>query len=412
MNKILVLGTAAVAMAAFSACSSDDVEGLNNGSAEKTTIKAVIADQSASRTYATNEGKATWAKGDQIYTLSTKNVYTNEGDDNTTEATFTGLTSADETSQYAVYPYISSAAASLNGSTLTYTFPESYDYSASTNAPMLGTLSNGAYTFQHLAGVLRIKYASLPAGTKSVKFEANVAITGEFTTTIDAHELAQNSTATGKSVTINLDAATTEAGEKDFYIPLPTGSYEGFKVSAIDASDNVLSSYTTYKTYKLNLGDIALFTINVETSGENVKEISAAKYVDTTTEGKATTWNFGDGWGIYCEKGSTYNTSSLNSVLFIKFGKGADFYLTAPSGKKITKVTFKGSTASTSSTGYIYKIYNSGVLGTSEYLFPIKTVGLITHTFVFDAPLEKLYMRFAGDTNPCVCFYVTYKDAE
>jgi len=399
MNKILVLGTAAVAMAAFSACSSDDVEGLNNGSAEKTTIKAVIADQSASRTYATNEGKATWAKGDQIYTLSTKNVYTNEGDDNTTEATFTGLTSAAETSQYAVYPYISSAAASWDGSTLTYTFPESYDYSASTNAPMLGTFSNGAYTFQHLAGVLRIKYASLPAGTKSVKFEANVAITGEFTTTIADHEL-KSSTATGKSVTINLSEATTEASEKDFYIPLPTGSYEGFKVSAIDANSNVLSTYTTYKTYKLNLGDIALF--DLKTTGANyVSLLGNAGTIEKNTY-KAT---FSDGWEINNSQSKDY---SKTNTTWIKT-QAVQHTIVIPTGKAVTKVTFVGYSNSSGSNTNLTEFGGT----TMSYAFPKgnTTSNTATHTFVLSKPATNS-LTFTLDKTSILQIYITYKDAE
>jgi hypothetical protein len=395
-------------MAAFSACSSDDVEGLNNGSAEKTTIKAVIADQSASRTYATDEGKATWAKGDQIYALSTKNVYTNEGDDNTTEATFTGLTSAAETSQYAVYPYISSAAASFDGSTLTYTFPESYDYSASTNAPMLGTLSNGAYTFQHLAGVLRIKYASLPAGTKSVKFEANVAITGEFTTTIANHELAQNSTATGKSVTINLAEATTEAGEKDFYIPLPTGSYEGFKVSAIDANSNVLSSYTTYKTYTLKLGDIALF--DLKTTGTNVQEITA-KTTDTASKASSP-WYFGDNkdWIISNTGGKNYG--SANSE-YVKFSKDVDYTLSVPSGKAVTKITFVGYCNEDNYQSYIASLGGKTNYAATDIVFPKgKGSSTATHTIVFAEALTGDIVFKFGTKESCLKLYITYVDAE
>jgi hypothetical protein len=285
-------------------------------------------------------------------------------------------------------------------STLTYTFPESYDYSASTNAPMLGTLSNGAYTFQHLAGVLRIKYASLPAGTKSVKFEANVAITGEFTTTIANHELAQNSTATGKSVTINLSEATAEAGEKDFYIPLPTGSYEGFKVSAIDANSNVLSSYTTYKTYTLKLGDIALF--DLKTTGTNYVELlgTSGTFVEKTY--KAT---FSDGWEINNSKSKNY---SQTNTTWIKT-YNVQHTIVIPTGKAVTKVTFVGYSNSTGSNSNLTEFGGT----TMSYAFPKgnTTSNTATHTFVLSEPATSS-LTFTLDKTTILQIYITYKDAE
>jgi hypothetical protein len=260
-----------------------------------------------------------------------------------------------------------------------------------------------------------------------VKFEANVAITGEFTTTIADHELAQNSTATGKSVTINLSEATTEAGEKDFYIPLPTGSYEGFKVSAIDASDNVLSSYTTYKTYTLKLGDIALF--DLKTQGTNVKVLNKTTCVGTTdseadSKGYYTrTWNFGDGWGIYNKKTKIddlkalqYGSEGSSYENYMKMSKNQDFFITVPNGKQITKISFSASVNKDNTTSTVYTCYINNLgdktFSATDYVYLSKIIGIISeYTFVPKTGLTgDIKLRLGGNDQALMTITITYTD--
>jgi hypothetical protein len=415
-----------MAMVAVSACSSQEAEDLNNNTADKATITAVIA--TTSRTYAEDGGSATWAKGDQFYALSTGHIYTNEDADNAASATFTSSSSDAETSQYAVYPYFSAAVPSLSGENLTVTLPTEYEYTvtdntfnANTNSPMLGTLSGSTYTFQHLVGVLRLQYPSLPAGTKSVKFEANVRITGAYTTTVADHELKQDTETAGNAVTINLSEATTAAVENArFIIPLPTGSYAGFKVSAIDADGTVLSTYTTYKTYTLALGDIALY--DLKTQGTNVKVFNYSAYIDTTTDDTNSnykTWNFGDGWGIYNEKGKSIGQGQDKycTKQHLKMARDQDFFITVPTGKQITKINFSASLnkdlsdATTLGYGYIYKLGDKTFETTDYKYLPRDLKTLCEHTFVPETGLTgNVLIRFSGDGEGYILMTVTYTD--
>jgi hypothetical protein len=412
MNKILLLGTAAMAMVAVSACSSQEAEDLNNNTADKATITAVIA--TTSRTYAEDGGSATWAKGDQFYALSTGHIYRNEDADNAASATFTSSSSDAETSTYAVYPYFAEGTApALSGENLTVTLPTEYEYTvtdntfnANTNSPMLGTLSGSTYTFQHLVGILRLQYPSLPAGTKSVKFEANVRITGAYTTTVAAHELKQDSETAGNTVTINLSEATTADVENArFIIPLPTGSYAGFKVSAIDEDGTVLSSYTTYKTYTLALGDIALY--DLKTQGTNVKEISAA--TATCEKNAASPWTFGDDWTISSSK--TYSAGSSETAAYVKFS-ATEFTVNVPTGKKITKITFEGTGNDNDADSYISAIAGKTYTAT-DYVIPKgKGKGKFTsHTFVLSEPITDGTFKFTiGGKQACLKIYLTYTE--
>jgi hypothetical protein len=273
---------------------------------------------------------------------------------------------------------------------------------------MLGTLSGSTYTFQHLVGILRLQYPSLPAGTKSVKFEANVRITGDYTTTVAAHELKQDTETAGNAVTINLSEATTAAVENArFIIPLPTGSYAGFKVSAIDASDNVLSTYTTYKTYTLALGNIALFGLNNGTSGDNVVTLDAS-----STSPSSGTWEFGNGWILTSTKDYTASNG------YIKAGK-ATHTLTIPSTKKVTKVTIEGCPSSDGKTSYISSLTAnlssnesfSKEFSTTDYVMPKKGTYVYT-TFVLPEAATGSLSFAIGNTQSLIKVYLTCVDAE
>jgi hypothetical protein len=402
-----------MAMVAVSACSSQEAEDLNNNTADKATITAVIA--STSRTYAEDGGTATWAKNDQFYALSTGHIYTNNDADNAASATFTSSSSDAETSQYAVYPYFSAAVPSLSGENLTVTLPTEYEYTvtdntfnANTNSPMLGTLSGSTYTFQHLVGILRLQYPSLPAGTTKVTFEANVRITGAYTTTVADHELKQDSETTDNTVTINLSEATTADVENArFIIPLPTGSYAGFKVSAIDADGTVLSSYTTYKTYTLALGDIALF--DLKTTGTNYQEFSPSTYKSSSTD--KYTWYFGDNsdWSFTNTDTKTYSAGSSLGKNHIKIS-AVKYTVTVPEGKKVTKITFYGAANNDTDVTYLDNL-GSHSYGKGKYVFPAgKGSTFATHTIVLDEPYSDSFTFELGGKQGFINIYMTYTE--
>jgi hypothetical protein len=268
---------------------------------------------------------------------------------------------------------------------------------------MLGTLSGSTYTFQHLVGILRLQYPSLPAGTKSVKFEANVRITGAYTTTVADHELKQDTKTTDNAVTINLSEATTAAVENArFIIPLPTGSYAGFKVSAINADGTVLSSYTTYKTYELKLGDIALY--DLKTQGTNSVSLlgSGGTYAQ---DGSTRTATFNDGWVITNVKSKTYSAANTS---WVKYGN-SQHTITIPAGKAVTKITFDGYTNDSSATDYISEIGGT-TLASTDMVFPTKTSTAAYTIVLAEQATGSLTFTIGGEKQACLKLYITYTD--
>jgi hypothetical protein len=273
-------------------------------------------DESASRSDADDNGKFTWAKGDDIAVFSGSAVkkYNLSSGEGTNSATFSPVEQSAFTlaSQYAVYPY--NAEHALADNTLTVNLPSEYTYSiaedgsvvTNTNAAMLGTLEDGTFQFRHLAGVLRLMFDALPAGTKALKFETNSRINGKYEVEIagdEIPELKQDDAAVADGnniVTINLESALTKAQKNvRFMIPLPTGTYKGFKFSILDADGNILKNdndldlvYETttenemvrrqlgiYPTLYLNVSIDGVIESEVETAEDLKIALESGKYV-------------------------------------------------------------------------------------------------------------------------------------
>jgi hypothetical protein len=311
MNKISILGTAAVAMMAVTACSSQDFSEFFGAKSDDGAITAVLVDETAgSRSNATDEGKFTWAKGDQILVFGAAdgaNPYTNDGTDGDVTATFkpaSSMTVASENADltYAIYPYNANDKYVVGdeGGTksLIVNLPDKYEYEVvdgaivtNTNAPMLGTLEGDAYQFRHLASVIRLQFAKLPKEAKGIKFTANTRITGDFETAIvdgEAPELKQDAEETvaadveatstdvkgGNSVIVYFDKALEDAVENArFIIPLPTGTYAGFTVSVISDTDGTVLNDYTYTTKSTNtflrrsMGLYPTLSLNISVDG-------------------------------------------------------------------------------------------------------------------------------------------------
>jgi hypothetical protein len=421
MNKTFLVGSAVMAMFAVTACSSQN-EDLTVAEVETASIQAAIANN-GSRSNATDQGVFTWEKGDKIYTLADGVVYTNKSSESSAVATFT-TTATDVTgSQYAVYPYNADAPATLNDNKLTFTLPSEYEYTveddntiiANTNAPMFGTLTDGVYQFQHLAGALRLAIPTLPATAKTIKFVANTRIAGEFTADLSAEkpQLAQDEAAstTNNTVTISLSSALTSAvNNARVIIPLPVGEYAGFKVYVYDSSDNVLSAYTTLKTYNLGLQDLALYSLS--TQGANVAELSAN--TTSCSKGTASPWSFDGGWTITNSKSKTYGAGSGITKECIKYARNVEFTITIPDGKKVTKVSFSGyvNKANGTYTGYIYQIGSTTFGETKEFNGTDVTTASVSTIALKEPATGSLAFQFKGDTEGCLKIYLTYEDAE
>jgi hypothetical protein len=312
MKQLLTLGAAAIAVAAVTACSDQDFSDFAQSNSKKSTITAVINNESDSRAQADNDGIFTWSENDEISLFSSEGAsvaHVLESGQGTATATFTAKSDVASVSEddatYAFYPHHDAHKLSSDNK-LTVTLPEEYTYSTTsagviipnTNSPMLGKLnSENKYEFNHLAGALCLTFRTLPVGAAGVKFTANTRITGTFTATLgdDTPEITSASLtaasdatdADGKSITIKFPELTSAQTGTRILIPLPTGTYDGFTVSILNSSYEVLDglTFTSETSNKLARQDLARYKTLIISDGKLTVVSSDAKALKTALEG-------------------------------------------------------------------------------------------------------------------------------
>ena len=156
--------------------------------------------------------------------------------------TFGGDLEGETPSTVAVYP---AGIYALSTKTLTVSMPSSYDYVATlAKTPMIaqiaGSIDNLA--FKHIAALLKVSVANVPPTATQLVLETAENIAGDFVisdcTVADA--AITNAGGSGKSVTVNF-AATGTFTDKDFFIPIPTGTYDHFNLFLKDENGNKLA---------------------------------------------------------------------------------------------------------------------------------------------------------------------------
>ena len=216
--------TMAIATLLMSNCSQEEV--LNQVQGGTNTLTATI--EGASRSAVTDAGVFSWTSGDEI------SVY--NGEDFTTFTLSSGNAfTSNETitpSGVAIYP---AGSHTYNGTTTKVNMATSYSY-GSTNAPMVAEVTNTTLAFKHVGGLMRFIVKGMPSTATSFTFTANTGITGDFEVSDDVIT-ATTASESNKTVTINFTAEQYDAESMTFYIPLPTGTYEGYTVSIGDSQD-------------------------------------------------------------------------------------------------------------------------------------------------------------------------------
>lgn len=144
---------------------------------------------------------------------------------------------------YAAYPYSTSFAAS--GNAVTFEIPSTITYSAdATNMPMLGKISGDNVTFKAVGGLLKLIVYGVPSGSTRLEFAAKAQkINGSFAIA-DASIAAPVIATADKGATdntITIDYTGKYNANMVFYIPLPTGTIEGFDLTFNDAGNTTKS---------------------------------------------------------------------------------------------------------------------------------------------------------------------------
>lgn len=239
MKKIYLLGLLGCGL--LGSCSNEDIINGDRPAKGNYTIEATIGD-AQTRTSVDEAFDVQWSKGDKIgvYGGKVANVeFTLEGEGGTATGEFNG--NFEGTPTYAYYPY--SAGTSLSDKKLEMTLPTSYPYTGDSNGPMIGKYSGGAIAFKHLCGLLKVSINNIPSTATKFVLEAGSAIAGKASvadiSTADA-VLVPSETEAEVSKTVTVTLSETATSNKEFYFPLPVGTYESLKVSLRNETDEVL----------------------------------------------------------------------------------------------------------------------------------------------------------------------------
>ena len=302
-SKLFLTGLAIVVLT-MAGCQQDelvDSPALKGNTSIKASMEGVMT-----RSAVADNGTFSWVAGDQISVYTSKNRFktfetAGSGSGN---VTFTGDLESDETlaeSGYAVYP---AGDHSYTSSTLTLDLPAEYDYAdaytPNTNAIMIAAMNGDNLEFKHVGGVLCFSISNMPKDAAQFVFTANTPITGKFTVTTGEGEsyiatpAEADASSYGKTVTIKFPAVTADPSSEEamtFYVPLPTGTYDGFTVSIQKSDATELGKLTATASNVLNRADLGQFKVfDCATDmkiATTMDEVTAAFSNPTTTEGEA-----------------------------------------------------------------------------------------------------------------------------
>ncbi len=255
-----------------------------------------------------------WHKDDEIAVQTLdgteyKTIYLSTTDETgSASAIFTGTVTG-KIGDYALYPAFKTGGChSFTDTDISYDLPVHYNYkvegnifsktsngettypSNSTNMPMLGKINGNSISFTHIGGVVVIRIEKMPSATGKLTFTANEQICGKFsvedlvcsTPYIDnVHTAGENS----KSVLFDYDGATV-GSPGVFYLPLPTGSYSGVKISVeYDGAATQTVNYGNLYVARASINAIPLYTIDDKLSkfssiDGDVYTLNGHKFID------------------------------------------------------------------------------------------------------------------------------------
>lgn len=292
--------------------------------------KTTVEISGSSETY-----KTMWESGDVIK-INGSNYDANPDDSDARKATFTlsmnqgmGLGTGFNTLPYKAYfpaKIFTGSSASL---------PDSYDYTEGKyNMPMYAQSETTTLSFNNLCGVFRFSLTGNET-VKTITVTANENICGPFSvgTGTDGKFYAIANTEDSdsyKSVTINCGGDGVELSDtpKDFFIPLPPGTYtEGMTITvAGDGSEELPYTKTTVTDITIERNTVYTFVWNVKYLYQSEEKIVIWEnhYPESEFVLWSSTYRFGlDGHDSGSECIATFNATDWNQI------KTGTFYLLA-----------------------------------------------------------------------------------
>jgi uncharacterized protein (TIGR02145 family) len=261
---------------------------------------AAVMEDIQTRTAVTDQGIFTWSAGDKVWLEITANPGYVTG----TLSTGAGTGSANfaygsyfgDMTGKAIYPF--NTGHDISGDQLSVVLPATYDLGSNlgnTNAAMYGVETSGKIKFNHLAGVMRFNFRSVPAGVNKFVITLDKKINGTFTADLtEDHPVLQTESTSDeseKTITLNFDDLT-QTQDISIYVPLPLGTYTTLELALMD-DDETVWDYSNTITNTVNRKSLLLMpTVNVTGSisgdleggdvveGENPSDAQEGDYVD------------------------------------------------------------------------------------------------------------------------------------
>ena len=251
-NLMQVACMATAALTAFS-CSQEEFE--NSGRKGNITVNATFEGAGTdTRTTVNDEYKILWQDTDALglFCSNAESNYSNTkleyaSGAGQTSATFNGSKPRGETAVFSIYPYQQNM--SVSGNTLTMTLPATLtNYNGSSNGPMYAKVTNpdnlSALSFKHMAAMIKLTINKIPAEATTFKIIASNNIAGTCTVDLTAADPILTVASNGsKEITASF-TASNDIKSRNFYIPLPTGTYSSITAQLTNGSDKVYFTKT------------------------------------------------------------------------------------------------------------------------------------------------------------------------
>lgn len=251
-NLMQVACMATAALTAFS-CSQEEFE--NSGWKGNITVNATFEGAGTdTRTTVNDEYKILWQDTDALglFCSNAESNYSNTkleyaSGAGQTSATFNGSKPSGETAVFSIYPYQQNM--SVSGNTLTMTLPATLtNYNGSSNGPMYAKVTNpdnlSALSFKHMAAMIKLTVNKIPAEATTFKIIASNNIAGTCTVDLTTADPILTVASNGsKEITASF-TASNDIKSRNFYIPLPTGTYSSITAQLTNGSDKVYFTKT------------------------------------------------------------------------------------------------------------------------------------------------------------------------
>ncbi len=291
-KNVFILAAAALL---FAGCAKEAAEKFETAS-YNTTIAAVMETADTKAALADN-GAFTWQEGDKIAVYTSAKVFktfTLTDGAGKNKAHFGGdLAEGEIVTGPVVYP-ASLAPVYVAATEVKITFPEEFTYEAgNTNVPMTGILgtstsNKGVAVFKQVGGVVKFSVAGIPDdATKLVVSARGSSLTGTYNTKGSAAVVATE--AESSTVTINF---TKTADAMDFYLPVPTGTYQNLGFSVQKADGTILAEKAAVVPNKVRIGELILMpAVTLVTEGLIANADQLEAFLATATKEDTKTYS-------------------------------------------------------------------------------------------------------------------------